>query len=88
MLTVGNSDDCFCYLQKFRVLVCREHATAVQNLELYLRDHHVVAALERRDIVAKYGELRRRKPAEVTLPQPLGPPIKVLGKPLDGYRYK
>ena len=88
VLTVGNSDDCFCYLQKFRVLVCREHATAVQNLESHLRDHHVVAAPERRDIVAKYGELRRRKPAEVALPQPLGPPIKVLGEPLDGYRCK
>jgi hypothetical protein len=85
-LTVGNSDDCFCYLQRFRVLVCREHVTAVQNLESHLRDHHVVSASERRDIVAKYSGLRRKKPADVELPQAFGPPIKVLGDPLDGYR--
>lgn len=34
-ITLESSDEALCYLQRFKVLVCREHATAVQNLETH-----------------------------------------------------
>lgn len=32
--------DAICYLAKHAVIVCRQHATAVQNLDLHLRDYY------------------------------------------------
>ncbi|KIV98767.1 uncharacterized protein PV09_09465 [Verruconis gallopava] len=85
-LTLENADDTFCYLQKFKVLVCREHTTAVQNLDTHLKEHHVVHVHERKAIVEKYSGLWIKKPDEVELPRPYGLPFKVLGDPLEAFQ--
>jgi hypothetical protein len=41
----------FQYLEEYAVLVCRKHATGVQNLDVHLRTHHAAASEERRRIV-------------------------------------
>ena len=85
-ITLENSDETLCYLQKFKVLVCREHATAVQNLDTHLKDHHVVHVDDRKAIVAKYSGLWMKKADEVELPRPYSPPFSILGDPLDAFQ--
>lgn len=85
-LTVENAEECFCYLEEYEVLVCREHRTGIQNLDAHLRDYHAVPAAERRAIVAKYSSFPRKKPDEVQIPLPMGQPIPHLGEPLDGFQ--
>lgn len=84
--TVEKAEEIFHYLQDFRVLICREHATAVQNLDTHLRDHHAVPADERNAITEKYSRWWIKKPAEVELPPPMRRPFKALGDPLDALR--
>lgn len=84
-LTAENADGCFCYLEKYKVLVCREHTTGIQNLDAHLRDYHAVPAAARRAIVEKYNCFQRRNPNEVQVPLPLGRPIQELGEPHDGF---
>src|SRR3954467_8783388 len=81
-LTVENAEEHFYYLRDYKVLICREHTTGVQNLHTHLRDHHAVSAKERKAIVEKYSYWWIKKPDEVQLPRPMGPPFKVLGKPV------
>ena len=85
-LTTDNADDYFYYLEKYKVLVCREHTTGVQNLDAYLYDYHAVPAAARRVIVGKYNCFQRGKPSEVQVLLPLGRPIQELGEPYDGFR--
>jgi len=56
-ITVGNTNEHFCYIQEFKVLVCRKHATAIQNLDRHLRTGHRVSMAERRGIIEKYSTL-------------------------------
>lgn len=84
-LTAANSDECLVYLDEYQVLVCREHKTALQNLNTHLRVHHAVLAAERRAVIEKYRNLQIAKPDKVQLPVAMGQPIKELGIPLDGF---
>ncbi|KAH6632879.1 hypothetical protein C7974DRAFT_161917, partial [Boeremia exigua] len=85
-ITVSNVQERFCYLQRYQVLVCREHATGIQNVDVHLRDQHGVASKERECIVEHCRQWRIAAPRDVELPAPLGPPIEQLGEPLDVYR--
>ena len=82
-ITVNNVQERFCYLQQYQVLVCREHATGIQNVDAHLRDQHGVARKERKAIVDHCRRWRIAAPHDVELPPPLGPPIEELGEPLD-----
>ena len=85
-LTAENAEKYFCYLRNHRVLVCREHATGIQNLDTHLRDYYAVSAKERKAIVGNYSCWWIKKPAEVQLPPPMGPLLRVLSKPLNGFQ--
>jgi hypothetical protein len=61
-ITVETAGDHLCYLREFKVLVCREHATAVQNLDAHLRKYHAVPAQQRSRIVEKYSGVLRGGP--------------------------
>ncbi|KAF1934999.1 hypothetical protein EJ02DRAFT_428835 [Clathrospora elynae] len=74
------------YLSNYNVLVCKEHATAIQNLDAHLRSHHIVAGKLQKEIVESYQDEWIRNPQDVTLPSPLGPPIQELGAPLEGFQ--
>ena len=73
------------YLLAYHVLVCKEHATAVQNIDTHLRVQHAVPPKRRAQIVTVFRQHGwAQQPEDVTLPAPLGPPIPELGPPLDG----
>jgi hypothetical protein len=42
------------YLHEFNVLVCKQHVTAIQNLDAHLRDYYAVASKLRKEIVDSY----------------------------------
>jgi hypothetical protein len=73
------------YLPAYHVLVCKEHATAVQNIDTHLRVQHAVPPKRRAQIATVFRQHGwAQQPEDVTLPAPLGPPIPELGPPLDG----
>ena len=72
------------YVKKHRVLCCREHKTGIHSLNEHLQRKHRVPAKEREEFIKSCTHLRIRRPHKVALPQPDGPPIEVLGEPLDG----
>src|SRR5688572_2982372 len=83
-LTLLNADECFCYLHRYKVLVCLEHTTGIQNLNSHLRDYHAVPAKERKAIVEKYSWAAIETADQVRLPAPMGRPIQELGEPIRG----
>ena len=77
--------DTICYLHEYKTLICKQHATALQNLNAHLRQHHSIGSQARKQIVESYCDYSWiRDPHSVTLPAPLSPPIAELGAPLDG----
>ena len=79
--------DTICYLHEYRTLVCKQHATALQNLNAHLRQHHSVGSQLRQQVIASYNDREWIcNPQEIQLPAPLGPPIAELGAPLDGFQ--
>ena len=53
-ITLDNYDEYIIYLEEFKVIVCRLHKSAVQNLDRYLRDKHKIGVAERTIIVRKF----------------------------------
>ena len=74
------------YLSQYQVLVCKEHKTVVQNLDVHLRDQHSVPSKERKEFIKSCAYLAIKKPGDIELPPPLEWPLKELGEPLDGIR--
>jgi hypothetical protein len=85
-ITPNNVHEHFCYLQRYQVLICKEHTTGIQNIDVHLRDQHNVASKERKAIVEHCSRWRIAAPQDVELPAPMGLPIKELGEPLDVYQ--
>jgi hypothetical protein len=83
-ISFDNCDDVLCFLQEFRVLVCKEHYTAVVNLNTHLLQHHSVPAATRKQVVERFSRFAPVDPAEIELPDEPAQPIEALGKPLDG----
>ncbi|KAF1922226.1 uncharacterized protein M421DRAFT_427146 [Didymella exigua CBS 183.55] len=72
-LTLSNSNNVFCFLEGFSVIVCKQHYTAVVSLDAHLRKYHAASAALRRQILDA-----------IELPEEPAQPIEELGKPLDG----
>jgi len=85
-LSLNTVHETICYLHKYNVLVCKEHSTAIQNLDAHLRTHHAVASKLRKEIVASYQEAWIQDPQDMQLPGVQEPPIPELGAPLDGFQ--
>ena len=84
ILNASNVDKCFRYLHTYKVLICLEHATGIQNLDSHLRDYHAVPAKERTTIVKKYSWVVIETADQVCLPAPIGQPNQELGHPING----
>ena len=75
------------FLDRYRVLVCKEHRTAIQNVDVHLRSQHAaVASTDRKAVVEYCRRWRVARPQDVELPPPLGPLIKELGEPQDAFQ--
>jgi hypothetical protein len=72
------------YLREYNVLVCKQHATAIQNLDAHLRDQHAIARKLREEIVRSYQHKWAQCQEDIKTPAPLGLLIDELGAPLDG----
>jgi superfamily II DNA or RNA helicase len=83
-VSIDNCDEIFCFLGDYGVLVCRQHRTAVINLEKHLRQQHAVSLQQRRQIVQHFNELALVSPDAVELPEEPATPFDELGQPLDG----
>lgn len=80
-----NIDELLQYESNYKVVICKQHLQAVQNIDRHLEKYHSVAAKDRRAIVNKYAQYTILEPPRVPLPAPLEPPLGVLGKPIDGF---
>jgi hypothetical protein len=87
-LTLDNYTDILCYLEDFRVLVCKQHCTAVVNLNAHIRDQHATPAALRKEIVERLRDFPTADPGEVELPEQPAWPIQELGTPLNGFKCK
>jgi hypothetical protein len=76
------------FLEDHRVLICKQHQTAVVNLDTHLLHHHHVPAPPRRQVVDCFSRLKLLDPAEVRLPDEPAKAIAELGKPLTGLQCK
>jgi hypothetical protein len=86
-VTTQAIEDTICYLREYNVIVCKQHATAIQNLDAHIRQQHAITSQVRKQIVERYsGYGWIRDPQEIKLPAPLGPLIAELGEPLDGFQ--
>ena len=74
-----------CYLVQFAVIVCKQHATALQNVDAHLRDYHNAPKKLRRHIVESFQGKSVLLPKDVLLPHRLSQPVEELGLPQDGY---
>lgn len=79
-----SAGDLLVYLAEYEVLMCREQG-GVRNWSSHLRDHHSVDSKTRRALKQKYSDLKVQKPKDVRLPLPLGPPLPILGEPLNAF---
>lgn len=77
--------DYISYLDKHKVIICKVHAIGIRNLETHLRDYHSIPKKERELIRKEYSNVSIIELNKAQLPLPLEPPIKELGKPLDGF---
>jgi hypothetical protein len=53
-ITLDNMKEHFCYYNKYSVLVCKEHATSIQNVDVHLRKQHAATASAERNAVVAY----------------------------------
>jgi hypothetical protein len=83
-VSLSNCAEIFCFLEEYGVLVCKQHRTAVINLDKHLSQHHSVPASARRQIVDCFSRLKQLDPAEIKLPEEPAQPIEELGRPLTG----
>ena len=68
------------------MFICREHATAMQNVDVHLLKQHGIKGRARKELVQYCSRFCLAAPRHVRLPLPLRPPIEELGEPLDGFQ--
>ena len=84
-ITVENADDWLEYEARYKVLICKYHQYALQNLSNHLRTQHSGSTKEKSAVVKKFASLEILQPSKVQLPPPLEQPIESLGKPRDAF---
>lgn len=86
-ISVESGDGPFVYLATYGVLICREHAYAIQPgrkaVGRHLEDRHrSMSIAERKRLTTSYDSLDIYPPSAVPQPPPLGPHFPELGMPL------
>ncbi|KAF2279841.1 uncharacterized protein EI97DRAFT_429630 [Westerdykella ornata] len=86
-LSLDMIEECFYYLAPYGILICKEHATAIENIDRHLLKQHGIGWRERREVV-EYCHLHfpTVAPWDVKLLPSLEPSIKELGDPLPGFQ--
>ncbi|KAK0926478.1 hypothetical protein LTR29_017851 [Friedmanniomyces endolithicus] len=78
--------DTFHYLPEHRVIICREHGYAVQNLARHLLDYHVYTRSVRKAVSQRFHGLPLVAPQLAALPSAYGPPVDGLAPPRPGFQ--
>ena len=81
-VSLSNCAEVFCFLQDFRVFVCKQHHTAVINLDGHMSQYHNVPASVRRQVVNCFSRLKPVDPCKIKLPEEPAQAIEQLSKPL------
>ncbi|KAF1922190.1 uncharacterized protein M421DRAFT_427191, partial [Didymella exigua CBS 183.55] len=50
-LTLSNSNNVFCFLKGFSVIICKQHCIAVVSLNAHLRKYYAASAALQRQIL-------------------------------------
>jgi hypothetical protein len=83
-VSLSNCADVFCFLEDFKVFVCKQHHTAVMNLDRHMLQYHKVPASVRRQVVDCFSRLEPVDPSKIKLSKEPTQAIEQLGKPLAG----
>jgi hypothetical protein len=78
-LSLENCDNTLCFLEDFKVLVCKQHCTAVVNLNTHLREQHATPAKLRERIIEHFSKYDVAEPKDAKLPEQPADPIEELG---------
>ena len=87
-LTIKNCDDVICFLDYFRVLVCKEHRTAIINVDKHLLQYHALPAALRQPLVKHYSQYETVQPKAIKLPEQPANLINALRLLLEGLQCK
>lgn len=87
-VSLSNCTDILCFLEDYGVFVCKQHHTAVVNLDKHLSQYHNVPASTRRQVVDCFSRLTPLAPAEIKLQDEPVQAIEELGKPLTRLQCK
>lgn len=87
-LSLDNYTTIICFLEAFGILVCKEHCTAVVNLDVHLRDQHATPAAVRKQVIQQLSHFPTTAPGAVELPEQPAWPIEELGTPRDGFNVR
>jgi hypothetical protein len=68
-VSLSNCADIFCFLEDYGVFVCKQHHTAVINLDRHMSQYHNVPASTRREVVNCFSRLKPVDPGEIKLPE-------------------
>jgi hypothetical protein len=83
-VSLSNCADIFCFLEDSGVFVCKQHHTAVINLNRHMSQYHKVPASTQRELVNCFSRLKPVDPGEIKLPEQPVHAIEQLCKPLTG----
>jgi len=83
-VSLSNCADIFCFLEDFGVFVCKQHHTAVINLDRHMLQYHKVPASTRREVVNCFTRLKPVDLGKIKLPEQPMQAVEQLGKPLTG----
>lgn len=85
-LTLSHFQDILCFLEDFSVVVCKQHCTAIVNINTHLKEHHATTARLRKQVVEHFKNFSRISTSAIQLPEQPAYPITELGAPLDGLK--
>jgi len=78
LIVTKNCNNTLCFLKDDSVLVCKEHRTAVVNLNTHLLQHHNVPTATQKQIIERFDYFATVSPAEIELPEEPAQPIDEL----------
>jgi hypothetical protein len=87
-LSPDNYQDTICFLEDYGLIICKQHCTAVVNLNTHLRDKHTTTPALRRYIVEEFSNFTVIEPTAVKLPEQPARALKELGTPSNGLKCK